>query len=628
MAQPQPQLQPQPHPHPQQVYDLDDDTAFNTCEARLQHAATENFIVSFDSTEARCAVDIDREAALAWLEQPDRRNGSQSQALWMNFWASESQKPIIEEVAKKYDLSPRLAGLLCQAITSPGQDHERERKKSVVGSTDSEDNTSRSSTSARQKIPKTPPPPPPPPPATTDVEKGVPLHHSTPLLEHQHQQAGIDPRDLEGLTFHRVVRNLWHFCSVDFGRRYIYIGFNALYSLPRPTKDTATADDDDDGGAPPEDDAASNTSRHAEKDSSKPPGQRIWSSLLICDDGTVVSVFERPPPNEPHHVSRRNVLNVFHHLSKQHNKDSSRDALMKVRVRWNEYSSSANTAAGYDPKEAASLLFYYLFDDWVSTYRLIARLDHPYRRELEEMQQLMFKAADVSHVKKVHEIGTQLTVLKLMYESYEWIVSRLLHSQRLAMDANSLLLQPRGTFHEHNHDLKLGHHTPTSQLAPYEEGFLADDSRSNVKLSFSAVARFERLLGRIRLYALTEIDECIKQKESLVLMNFNLVALKESQAVERLTRTTILLAKATILFLPVSLMTAYFSIQLPEIAEKYSLKTYWLSFLVVSILSILFLVVFGVTTHTLEGQTVYRSITSIVGRAIFDASKRRKRKTQ
>ncbi|KIW23030.1 uncharacterized protein PV07_11262 [Cladophialophora immunda] len=579
MAQPQPA---QNHG----VYDLDDDSAFNECEARLQEAPTENFIVSFDSTEAKCAVDIGRDGVLEWL-QPDRRNASQ--ALWLNFWASESQKPIIEEVARKYDLSPRLAGLLCQAITPPGEEKS-------VASTGSD--TSRSSTSAPQKTPRA---------QATDIEKGLPLQSAN-------LQPATDLGDLDGLTFHRVVRNLWHFCSVDFGRRYIYIGFNALYSLPK-AKEATTPD----AGAPADDTA--NMSRGKEKDGSKPPGQRIWSSLLVCDDGTVISVFERPQRGEPHLVSRRNVLNVFHHLSKQHNKDSSRDALMKVRVRWNEYSN--NNTAGYDPKEAASLLFYYLFDDWVSTYRLIARLDHPYRRELEEMQQLMFKAADVSHVKKVHEIGTQLTVLKLMYESYEWIVSRLLHSQRLAIDANSLLLSPRGTFHDQ--DLKAGHQTPASHFAPYEEGFLADDSRSNVKLSFSAVARFERLLGRIRLYALTEIDECIKQKESLVLMNFNLVALKESQAVERLTRTTILLAKATILFLPVSLMTGYFSIQLPEIAEQYTLKTYWLSFLVVSILSILFLVVFGITTHTLEGQTVYRSITGTIGSAIFDAGKRKKK---
>ena len=107
--------------------------------------------------------------------------------------------------------------------------------------------------------------------------------------------------------------------------------------------------------------------------------------------------------------------------------------------------------------------------------------------------------------------------------------------------------------------------------------------------------------------------------------NFNLVTLKESQAVERLTRTTILLAKATILFLPASLMTAYFSIQFPD--PHYSLnspKTYWLCFLVVAILSIGFLFIFGITTHTVEGKTIYRSITRMVLDFFRIRSKRKK----
>jgi Mg2+ and Co2+ transporter CorA len=99
-----------------------------------------------------------------------------------------------------------------------------------------------------------------------------------------------------------------------------------------------------------------------------------------------------------------------------------------------------------------------------------------------------------------------------------------------------------------------------------------------------------------------------------------LVALKESQAVERLTRTTILLAKATILFLPVSLMTAYFSIQLHEIDEMYTIKTYWVSFLVVAMLSIIFLLLFGVTTRTVEGKIIYQSLT----RMVWDKTKRKK----
>ncbi|KAK1915647.1 hypothetical protein P3342_003457 [Pyrenophora teres f. teres] len=45
------------------------------------------------------------------------------------------------------------------------------------------------------------------------------------------------------------------------------------------------------------------------------------------------------------------------------------------------------------------------------------------------------------------------------------------------------------------------------------------------------------------------------------MMNFNLIAIKESNSVERLTWVTLLLAKITILFTPVTLLTGYFSIQ-------------------------------------------------------------------
>lgn len=96
--------------------------------------------------------------------------------------------------------------------------------------------------------------------------------------------------------------------------------------------------------------------------------------------------------------------------------------------------------------------------------------------------------------------------------------------------------------------------------------------------------------------------------------NFNLIALKESSYVERLTRITILLAKVTILFLPVSLMSAYFAIPLAEVGEEYTVATYWVTFAVVFALSLVLLVVFGKLSGTQEGKPIYRSLT----RAAYD----------
>lgn len=96
---------------------------------------------------------------------------------------------------------------------------------------------------------------------------------------------------------------------------------------------------------------------------------------------------------------------------------------------------------------------------------------------------------------------------------------------------------------------------------------------------------------------------------------------------ERLTRITILLAKVTILFMPVSLMTAYFSTQLSGLANVYSIKTYWICFGVIMSLSLVGLTLFGFASGTLEGKPIYRSFTQTMvdaGRGKWRARKDRK----
>ena len=76
---------------------------------------------------------------------------------------------------------------------------------------------------------------------------------------------------------------------------------------------------------------------------------------------------------------------------------------------------------------------------------------------------------------------------------------------------------------------------------------------------------------------------------------------------ERLTRITILLAKATILFLPVSLMTGYFSTEVQEL-QNYTGKTYWVSFAVILFLSVVLLMVFSWYSESVGERPVYRSM--------------------
>ena len=89
----------------------------------------------------------------------------------------------------------------------------------------------------------------------------------------------------------------------------------------------------------------------------------------------------------------------------------------------------------------------------------------------------------------------------------------------------------------------------------------------------------------------------------MIVQNFQLIAIKESRDVERLTRVSLLITKATILFLPVSLMTAYFSTDL--VNQNYTVETYWVAFLGVFVTSWFVLLGFGVISGSMESWRFY-----------------------
>lgn len=313
---------------------------------------------------------------------------------------------------------------------------------------------------------------------------------------------------------------------------------------------------------------------------------------------------------------------------------------MNVRIRPDAKSSDDSPElANKERTDCASLLFYYLFDDWLSTYALIAKREHPYRDSLENVRQDLTKAPDVHVLETLHDIGRQLTVLRLMYQSYATVVTRLLHRHErnrpataarswqqaaggmqsdYGMNSNEFL-SPLGSSFSQRPDMFF--HDSTDLLT-----FATHANHPNI--SSPALSRFERLLDRIHLYALSEINHCIAEKESLSFMTFNLLTLSQSHSIEKLTHTTILLAKATIIFLPVSLLTAYFSIQVGNINRIYSLKTYWLSFLVVAVASIMFLATFGAATGTANSQITFMNLHQALWRKGVVKVMRRKKESR
>lgn len=145
-------------------------------------------------------------------------------------------------------------------------------------------------------------------------------------------------------------------------------------------------------------------------------------------------------------------------------------------------------------------------------------------------------------------------------------------------------------------------------------GHLPNGAARRVKLSQRAFDRFDRLGIRLRLLMLDTIDEYLAEKASLSDTYFNLMSQLDSQATSALNRSASLLAKLSVFFLPISFMTSYFSVQIPELTDNYTGATYWVTFAVIATLSFLSLFFFSrllmVVSDVLDEkvQSIQRSV--------------------
>lgn len=549
----------------QKFSDIDDADNFARCRQMLANSSTRNFVLDFGDEDAWCGFDLTNDdfEALANSQRP-KIFGTR----WIHLWAPEMQKESIKTLLQQYGLSYRLVKMMC---TDPVR-----QSQTAVAKTDILDPDE----SRGKATPE------------GDIEGAYNLEKTDPVA------ASAEVASLGHLSFSNIINQIWHFCSVDYGPKYTCIGYNSLYNVKINQK-------------------------ILENGKGLPEGKRLWCWIILCDDGTVISMQENPFPGpyiptvEEGEViiaaTRRNIVSIFSGASKQHSLISDSESLVSVRVR--HFSDLELDEASIKQEDGPGLVLYYMFDDWVSSYRLVARREHMYGALLDKLRQKMLEKPNVNLVDDLHWLGRRLAILKHLYQSYELVITRILQRQRLLRDeARSRRENPRSLslFNDTDGD-------PIQMSLSMAGVYDSYNDTAGVRLTSAAVGRFERLADRIRLYCLSEIDTCLAEKETLTFMNFNLIALKDSQAVERLTRITILLAKGTILFLPVSLMSQYFSIQIPDMAAGLSLRAYWISFAVLMVLSIGLLSIFGYLSDTVEGKTIYRSVT----RSLFNSSKQK-----
>lgn len=142
--------------------------------------------------------------------------------------------------------------------------------------------------------------------------------------------------------------------------------------------------------------------------SNKPKGARTWTWLVLCDDGrpllipprsshskghlgTVISLHETPFPYHKGFLNRtrrdilsnirRNFWNVFSQISRVKN-DKTDHPINRLEIR---PSSSSDRSSNLKTADSSSLLFYYLFDDWYTSYALVAKNEYQYAHQLEKL---------------------------------------------------------------------------------------------------------------------------------------------------------------------------------------------------------------------------------------------------
>ncbi|KAM0722987.1 hypothetical protein Q7P37_001185 [Cladosporium fusiforme] len=534
---------------------LDDPEIASSLIAQTQNASTTNFVLDFGEDGAYVTFDLGSSTFddLMDIDRPDNLN-----ARWINIWYPQRQKKLIETIARTYDFSPRLLGLMC---SDPKQPHTPTPSQA----------TNRKGRRFWTKHS---------PPSSVDAESSA---CPDELSEHS---SITSQESSNGGNIYRIVNDLWHYSSIDFGRNYVCLGYNSLYGTKFP-------------GSPIEPDNNTDDDEHL------PHCHRVWTWLLLCSDSTIITINEDPfPYNSTNlfshvqkrifHETRRNLTNVFRSLSLSDSDPlNTRNpmALLPLRTRLGDTREESAHRASDTP----GLLFYYLFENWHNSYTLITRKESRYGVELASLRKDMLHAPKLAHIDRLDRIGKELGVLRRHYEAYNRLIVRVLEP-----------VAPTNASLENSRVVTDSSDARSVDTVRGVGVVTARHSTLGVSLSSPARVRFARLKDLIDLYALNEIDEYLKQKESLVSLNFSLLTLKESLDVEHLTRITLLLTKFTILFLPASLVMAYFSVPLEQI--EYTIGQFWVAFTVVFVLSWSALVTFGIASNTLQIGWIWRGM--------------------
>ncbi|KAH0559734.1 hypothetical protein GP486_003749 [Trichoglossum hirsutum] len=468
--------------------DLDRDDEYVACNRYLRDPETLNFVLDFGTDEAWVAVNVLGNELVGLLAH---KRPSALTTRWINIFAPNRQVDVVKALAKHYAFSPRLYGLMCLEPLKP---------QIVAATEEPPSTTERFKNYARRERQRLR--------ASYDPQSPTAARNPEDPLELR-QAAPVSGTKRLDVNHYHIVDGVWHWSSMDYGEKFLCLGYNWLHNV----------DDGEDEN--PEEDL---------KD--VPSGRRLWTWLILCDDGatppsntflvqhlsnilgTVISIHEDPFPGQNKltpdeqtrmnlSIIRRNLLNVFQNLSKAEKARFSsvaEGAISTLHIR-----KAPGSADGDPSGDSPSLLFYYLFDDWYTTYSLVVRRQHKYGEKLRTLRQELSQKPGLGQLQEIHQIGRQLGVLKRVYTSYKLMIDRIVQGQK---PKNKLRQLSRESTSEHYGVHKKGSLNNTSNPV----------AALGTTLSSSAIVRFQRLGDRVDMYVLSEIQQCLDEKEALVFM--------------------------------------------------------------------------------------------------------------
>ena len=113
---------------------------------------------------------------------------------------------------------------------------------------------------------------------------------------------------------------------------------------------------------------------------------------MFMELGTVISMYENPFPSQQEDLDknqmrrllqiRRNLRNVLRQLSNVNNESRRKNPINTLDIR---PGLSSNQTSDITIADSPGLLFYYLFDDWYTSYALVAKEEHQYAGLLEDL---------------------------------------------------------------------------------------------------------------------------------------------------------------------------------------------------------------------------------------------------